>query len=151
MLGVDYSPTSIQLAEQIQQRRSEEADENEDAAAPVHFQQHDLLSPEHSPSRTFSVLLDKGTFDAISLSSTEDANGRRISEQYRARILPFLADNGLLILTSCNWTEPELRSWFEKDDGLLSYKTRLRYPSFRFGGIEGQTVVTLCFQKSPPP
>jgi hypothetical protein len=104
-----------------------------------------------SVGRKVSVLLDKGTFDAISLSSEKDSQGRRISERYRSSIKPFLEDGGLFLITSCNWTEEELRSWLEKEeegeDEIFKFRDRIKYPRFQFGGKEGQSVVTLCFEK----
>jgi SAM-dependent methyltransferase len=160
MLGVDYSMASVTLARQIETARlregqTAEADEDDEERvscfAPIEFQEHDLLSPDSSVSQTFDVLLDKGTFDAISLSSEVDSEGRRTSEQYRSRIKPFLRNGGLFVITSCNWTEDELRKWFETDvqdeAGVFRFDSRIRYPSFRFGGQEGQSVVTLCFKK----
>ncbi len=61
----------------------------------------------------FDVVLDKGTFDAISLSSTRDAAGRRLCESYASRVVPFMKSGiGILVVTSCNWTEEELVCWF---------------------------------------
>ena len=63
--------------------------------------------------QTFDVLLDKGTFDAISLSADRDELGRRVCENYAAVLLPWMTkDGGILIVTSCNWTEHELIAWF---------------------------------------
>jgi EEF1A lysine methyltransferase 2 len=154
MLGVDYSWPSIALATRIETKRRRKrhySDGVDDlgSLAPVDFQKLDILSPDDAVIRQFDVVLDKGTFDAISLSSETDSDGRRASEQYRSRIKPFLKPNGLFIITSCNWTEPELRKWFEVDDGegdMLVYEDRLTYPTFRFQGQEGQTVVTLIFK-----
>jgi EEF1A lysine methyltransferase 2 len=153
MLGVDYSATSVQLATQIERtrrERSQQADNDEIAGslASIEFQELNILCANASVSRQFDVMLDKGTFDAISLSSELDSQGRRTSEQYRSRIKPFLRKGGLFIITSCNWTEDELRKWFEvqDDDFKFVFEDRLRYPTFRFQGQEGQTVVTLCFR-----
>jgi EEF1A lysine methyltransferase 2 len=106
------------------------------------------------------VLYDKGTYDAISLSP-EDAAGKRA--QYRSMVhevcLPInaLADaneltvlaqmlltGGLFIITSCNWTEAELVSFFA-DDAVLCVRDRIEYPVFRFGGRSGQQVSTVIF------
>jgi EEF1A lysine methyltransferase 2 len=154
MLGVDYSPLSVQLARNIEKHRQEQIlDRDVDetwSSEPVYFQELDILSPQLKLSKQFDVLLDKGTFDAISLSSETDSHGRRTSEQYRSRIKPFLKGGGLLIITSCNWTEEELRNWFEVEEpdlGQFIYEDRIKYPTFRFQGQEGQSVVTLCFKK----
>lgn len=105
------------------------------------------------------MVLDKGTFDAISLSDERDAaSGRRIVEGYQARALRLVRPGGLLLITSCNWTEAELKTWFEGegegegaegggDDGRFVQAGRVKYPSFSFGGVKGQTISTLCFRK----
>ena len=120
MLGLDYSAPSIDLAKRIGQTRASQSSEDEEkgqiANLPIDFREFDILDSSTSIGSQVSVLLDKGTFDAISLSSEKDSRGRRISEQYRSRIKPFLEEGGLFLITSCNWTEEELRSWFEKDE-----------------------------------
>ncbi|KAE9965184.1 hypothetical protein BLS_007795 [Venturia inaequalis] len=179
MVGVDYSAASIRLARQIGQQRlsaststrkegepvdgdSESTDnavdhEHEETGGcnlPVQFEEYDTLNPTplpHSPQDGFDVLLDKGTFDAISLSSETDTSGRRTCELYSHCILPLLKPNGIFLITSCNWTEEELRSWFEKEttnDYKFKFHDRIKYPSFTFGGHKGQSVVTLCFEKT---
>ncbi|XXG96660.1 Mitochondrial-processing peptidase subunit alpha [Hypoxylon texense] len=191
MLGVDYSRRSVEFARRIARSRSrsagkkaeEEAEEEEEgkegtgeggeeeAEADVEFLEHDILRTPPSAllsgaqSRGWDVVLDKGTFDAISLSSETDGNGRRVSESYKARILPLVRDDGgLFLVTSCNWTEEELRGWFvnskgeedEEEEEGEDEETRawrfeevgkVEYPSFSFGGVKGQTISTLCFRK----
>lgn len=116
----------------------------------------------------WDVVLDKGTFDAVSLSGERDARGRRVCEGYAARVLQLLRPGGVFLVTSCNWTEAELRGWFEaKTRGTeteekgeeeataagtaagarLRLAGRIEYPSFSFGGVKGQTISTLCFEK----
>ncbi|ROT40350.1 S-adenosyl-L-methionine-dependent methyltransferase [Sodiomyces alkalinus F11] len=103
----------------------------------------------------WDVVLDKGTFDAVCLSPEQDAQtGRRVCEGYRARVLRLLKPGGLFLVTSCNWTEDELRAWFEDADtaevdeaGSLAAVGSIEYPSFQFGGAKGQAISTLCFQK----
>lgn len=143
MLGVDYSASSVVLAQQINGTRQESM---QDALGngSVTFSEYDILCGSDSLEAA-NVLLDKGTFDAISLSMINEATTR-----YRDSIKSLLLSNGYLIITSCNWTEKELRGWIEQDqsDSTSSFEfvDRVRYPSFRFGGHEGQSVVTLCFQ-----
>lgn len=152
LTGVDYSAHSIQLASQIAQSRS---------LTNVTFSEWDLINGppltsilQTSSTHTFDVVLDKGTFDAISLSDATDAAGRRICEGYRARVLPLLPKGGLFLITSCNWTEEELRGWFvgggdEQEDGEGTFEEagRVKYRTFSFAGVEGQTISTLCFRK----
>ncbi|KAK4140539.1 protein-lysine N-methyltransferase EFM4 [Dichotomopilus funicola] len=120
---------------------------------------------QHQPLPCWHIVLDKGTFDAVSLSGEHDAHGRRVFENYGARVLHLLRPGGLFLVTSCNWTEAELRDWFEVKTGVVAVgvpqgqgeeeekRFRLRlagkveYPSFRFGGVQGQTISTLCFEK----
>jgi EEF1A lysine methyltransferase 2 len=155
MLGLDYSQTSVELACQIEQARRESEVRDGDSvnnfnAGYVEFRQRDILSSSDCTEQ-FDVLLDKGTFDAISLSSDTDGTGRRICEKYRPSIKPLLKVGGLFVITSCNWTEEELKRWFLEDspdeDGIFELKDRLKYPTFRYQGQEGQTVVSLCFEK----
>lgn len=121
--------------------------------------------PLASPARTgaggrggWDVVLDKGTFDAISLSDERDALGRRVCEGYLGRVLRLVRPGGVFLVTSCNWTEAELVAWFTKGDGLgtengkgKSYRFeqvgRVDYRSFSFGGVKGQTISTVCFMK----
>ncbi|KAI1110263.1 hypothetical protein F5Y14DRAFT_444120 [Nemania sp. NC0429] len=121
------------IAEEEEQEQ-EEAEEEVD----VHFAEYDilhdpataLLDARFSPSAPagWDVVLDKGTFDAVSLSAetlldqaaTDTSAGprpRRLNEAYGSRILPLVREGGLFLVTSCNWTEAELRSWFE--DGAV--------------------------------
>ncbi|KAL7905915.1 S-adenosyl-L-methionine-dependent methyltransferase [Trichoderma velutinum] len=168
MLGVDYSAQSVALAQRIGETRdaeeeaeAEEGEKEEAAKTPsVRFLEWDLLAGPISPDDAasplsfapsqetlFDIILDKGTFDAISLSAANaDVNP---CEAYRKRLLQLLNPNGgVFLVTSCNWTEPELRSWFEEDeDGQLRVVGRVEYPTFTFGGVKGQTITTLCFRR----
>lgn len=151
MMGVDYSETSVKLARQIGEARI--STEEEESKTPITFEEFDILNPQSLPSAPeegFDVVLDKGTFDAISLSADTNAEGHRICEGYCEKVLPFVRSDGLFIITSCNWTEAELRKWFETDArrmGSFVLEDKIKYPSFKFGGAEGQSVVTLCFRK----
>jgi SAM-dependent methyltransferase len=165
MLGVDYSAASLKLARQIGENRAsqnpttqetDEEDQGEEEQVevkhiPVYFQEYDIFAPkplQHAPPTGFDIVLDKGTFDAISLSSEVDSSGRRLCESYCSHIKPLIREGGLFVITSCNWTEEELRAWFESGEGVgeLSFHDRIKYPRFTFGGKTGQSVVTLCFQ-----
>lgn len=162
-------------AQQGQQKEEQEAQPvvEDKVAEAIDFQIHDILTPSHplaakSPNggRGWDVVLDKGTFDAISLSSeTDPATGRRVSEKYRARVLPLVREGGLFLVTSCNWTEEELHKWFageqqqqegqeadqaeeaEERSWRFQQVGRVEYPSFSFGGVKGSTISSLCFRK----
>ena len=98
----------------------------------------------------FDIVLDKGTFDAISLAS--DAKDTRVCERYPNTVRHLIRKEGFLVVTSCNWTEEELVMWFTGAGGVNAQDRfvvwgRVEYPRFRFGGQEGQGVCTVCFQR----
>lgn len=103
-------------------------------------------------------MTDKGTFDAICLSEAKDERGRRICEGYRGRVGRLVRRGGLFVVTSCNWTEDELRKWFvgegaaEGGEGeeVIGFEEagRIQYRTFSFGGHRGQTISTLCFRRT---
>lgn len=96
----------------------------------------------------FDVVLDKGTFDAVSLSHEKDDRGRRVCEGYRDRVGRLVRKGGVLVVTSCNWTEEELMGWFEGEgEGGLERCGRVEYPVFRFGGRQGQSVHSVVFRR----
>ncbi len=122
----------------------------------IEFQEWDIMrsSPPSSWLEPgFDVVLDKGTFDAVSLSCETDEGGRRVCEGYRARVERLVRKGGVLVVTSCNWTEEELVGWFEGGDGDgdggggLERWGRVEYPVFRFGGKMGQSVQTVVFRR----
>ncbi|KAI8058191.1 S-adenosyl-L-methionine-dependent methyltransferase [Syncephalis plumigaleata] len=146
LTGVDYSPAAIALATALAEER--------EYANRIHYEPLDLLSlvnsDDSSTSNTmdhvnkwrgrFHVVLDKGTYDAISLHP----------DQKIAR------DTGLLLITSCNWTQSELEQRFDRrkqhnNESLLIYTIyyygHVNYPKFTFGGVTGQTISTVVFKK----
>lgn len=155
-LGVDYSPQSIALARQITVAKQAEADAEPDADSPnpVEFQEWDVIAGPFDTVLSgpqadgWDIVLDKGTFDAICLSDEQDAQGRRLCEGYRDRVLHLVKKGGIFLVTSCNWTESELQGWFERrgDDGF-DLAGKVEYKSFSFGGAKGQTISTLCFRR----
>ena len=171
MLGVDYSAGSIALATRIGAARGAGVDreatgdtEGDDLDG-VEFWEWDVLTgdygdvlprarsaakvEEEPPGDGWHVVLDKGTFDAVSLSAEEDAAGRRVYEAYGQRVFRLVRPGGLFLVTSCNWTEEELKVWFEKDfeGGRFVADGRVEYRAFSFGGVKGQTISTVCFQR----
>ncbi|KAI8715569.1 Protein-lysine N-methyltransferase EFM4 [Fusarium sp. LHS14.1] len=145
-LGVDYSPKSVSLARQIATTKESEN---------VEFEEWDVIAGPFdtvlngAQADGWDVVLDKGTFDAISLSDEKDTQGRRLCEGYRERVLQLVRRGGIFLVTSCNWTESELRSWFERRDGEgFEVAGRVEYRTFSFGGAKGQTISTLCFRRA---
>lgn len=95
--GVDYSKNAIDLATAISER--------EDCS--INFFVGNIL--EDVFETTYKVALDKGTYDAISLDP-EDPKTKRLT--YITNIHKILADKGIFIITSCNWTDIELIQQF---------------------------------------
>jgi len=152
MVGLDYSGASVRLARRVQEGRVERSGENgeeESGGDAVRFEEWDILNSGAGEwlGDGFDVVLDKGTFDAISLSGEVGAEGKRICEGYRERAEKLVKRGGRLLVTSCNWTEAELKWWFDVSGGGLVFEDSIRYPSFRFGGVEGTKVASVCFRK----
>ncbi|EAW11506.1 putative S-adenosylmethionine-dependent methyltransferase [Aspergillus clavatus NRRL 1] len=120
----------------------EKAEEN-----PIRFEEWDILNAEAGLAERrvdwfpygaggFDIVLDKGTFDAVSLSEetvaaaggegegetvTATAAGkvvqRRVCERYPGIARKLVRKGGFLVVTSCNWTEEELVRWFTSSEG----------------------------------
>jgi SAM-dependent methyltransferase len=129
LIGLDYSPESIQLCKQIATKEN----------VVVEFMQADILSNELSCIPVVDVFMDKGTFDAISLSGIPNA-----CKTYVDHIHGKLKPNGKIIITSCNWIEEELLEHFQP---LFQFYDRIKYPTFQFGGVVGQTITTIILEK----
>lgn len=140
LVGVDYSDQSVALAETLRDAR-------DDQYADIAFHEWDILSQTAGKwlGSGFDVVLDKGTFDAICLSQDTDEQGRRICESYREKVEPLVKSGGRFLITSCNWSEEELKGWF--NTGGFTFEGKVKYPSFTFGGKTGSSVATLCFHK----
>ena len=170
LLGVDYSASAVQLAQARARARGLEGR--------VDFQTWDVLAgsvdddvvscPAVKKAGGWDVVLDKGTFDAVSLSGDQlrpaetspdgEGRSRRIMsfEAYPSRVARLVRPGGIVLVTSCNWTEAELERWWTVPvDGLgadtaapqLLVLDRFKYPTFSFGGSKGQRVCTLVFTR----
>lgn len=149
-MGVDYSQRSIELAKRIAEGNGYGTTGS--MKPEIEFEHWDImkdtpgdiiLSGDNADG--WDVVLDKGTFDAISLSEEKDENGVRICEAYRDRVVRLVREQGILLVTSCNWTEAELKEWFECEE--LEVLDTIKYRSYRFGGREGQSISTVCFRR----
>ncbi|KAK6821583.1 Protein-lysine N-methyltransferase EFM4 [Aspergillus parasiticus] len=189
MVGVDYSARSVELARELQRLKIHSAyltdEEDEECAGDgdgvgtggdegeIRFEEWDILHSAEEVGEQgkldwfpygeggFDIVLDKGTFDAVSLSEEVvegDADTsvagkkvqRRVCEMYPGVARRLVKKGGFLVVTSCNWTEEELVMWFTREKGegdRLEVWGRVEYPRFRFGGKEGQGVCTVCFQR----
>lgn len=144
MVGVDYSSTSVQLARRVAAQRH-------DLRRLPQFEQWDILTDPPDPDWLkdgFDVILDKGTFDAISLMQRQGS--QHPCEIYRSKVTPLMKPGAFLFVTSCNWTKDELISWLTppENGGELRFYDEAAYPTFTFGGKEGQSVVTVICRRS---
>ena len=145
MIGVDYSETSVQLARGILAERQEHGSSS---SLSIQFEQWNLLSDDPGAwlKDGFEVVLDKGTFDAISLMHY-DAETEHPCETYRRRVTPLIKQGSFLFITSCNWTKDELVNWLATANSELAFYDQAKYPTFTFGGSTGQSVVTVIFRR----
>lgn len=159
MVGVDYSRGSVELARALHRPAPGSGSTPEQS---IRFEEWDILNAEPGdwfPEHGFDIVLDKGTFDAVSLSDEGDGV-KRVCERYPRIAAGLVRRGGFLVVTSCNWTETELVRWFLPgspgagavtsaggDTGVLEVWGRVEYPVFKFGGMEGQGVCTVCFQR----
>lgn len=163
MVGIDYSEQSVRLANHLKTRyASADSEEQRIDVGNVIFDVFDLITqkPEKAiwwpeAANGFDLVLDKGTFDAISLSAevaTDDSGvQRRVHELFPSKAAAWIRPGGYFLITSCNWTEEEIINWFTATagvQGVLKVIDKLKYKTFQFGGSKGQGVTTVCFQKA---
>ena len=122
--------------------------------------------PDHMK---YDLLLDKGTFDAISLM--EDF-GSEIRERYLKTTCSLLKEDGLFLITTCNWTGEEIVKHMATCTELIlncrlfptdlcefinyfgfyfsdySRTEVLPTPSMQFGGKQGNKVSVVVFRKN---
>ncbi|XP_037035354.1 EEF1A lysine methyltransferase 2 [Bradysia coprophila] len=132
LTGVDYSELAIELSQNIAK----------DQEIAVDYKVADLLDAECCVSLgLFDIVHDKGTYDAVSLHP-DDPKSKR--EMYMSNVYNMLQDDGLFIITSCNWTETELCKAFV--DKFVRHSV-IPAPSFKFGGKVGSVVTSIVFKK----
>ena len=167
MCGIDYSLPSIQLSRKLGQEIGFGCSEIEFEVCDVirdDWERNDWWpKSEANPSQAagWDIILDKGTFDAISLSAeTIDVpmspTPQKLCEIYPTQTTRMLKPGGFLLITSCNWTQDEVIHWFtssspvveeDQDKPKLEVFAKLKYTSFKFGGAEGTGVCTVCFRR----
>jgi len=156
MVGVDYSEQAVKLCKRVDLTKDMSGGGNDETGAEIdrnnrrkgiEFETWDMMrdKPLSGWGEGFDVVLDKGTFDAVSLSAETDVEGKRIHEGYREKVESLAKKGGLVLVTSCNWTEEELKGWFE--GGQLQAVGRVEYRVFSFGGQNGQSVCSVCFRR----
>ncbi|KAF5367445.1 hypothetical protein D9758_003657 [Tetrapyrgos nigripes] len=143
--GIDYSPDAVNLSQAIAATREMNT---------IQFNVCNFLA-EDTPTlpkmagstlEAWDLLLDKGTYDAIGLGVKDD-EGKSPAAKYPARAARLMKPGGFFLITSCNFTEDELKTAFSACDTGLQYHSRIQHPTFSYGGKSGSIVSTVAFQK----
>jgi SAM-dependent methyltransferase len=165
LTGSDYSDAGLELAAAVAAKRgvrtaraaAAEARSVAAAAAPAPASPHITLVKDDAtdsklPGASFDLITDKGTLDAIALSSA----GAAAAAAYIRCAARLLAPDGAFVVTSANATLDELTALVEgatSQEGedvvpRLTYSDHVRdYPSFSFGGRVGTRVATAAFKR----
>ena len=134
LIGTDYAPAAVEFARSLASK---------EGCAHTQFVVDDFLQSSllsASPACCFSLILDKGTYDAISLrSDSKEARGKYI-QTVRQLIVP---EKGRFLITSCNWTRDELVAHFTPAGFVV--EGQIDYPTFQFGGGKGSTTSSVIF------
>ncbi|KAL1703574.1 S-adenosyl-L-methionine-dependent methyltransferase [Schizophyllum commune] len=150
LCGIDYSADAVALAKSIAEARG-------GGLQDITFEERNFLTEEivglagagseESTQNTASwdLVLDKGTYDAIALGE-KDEKGLSPAVGYPARAARLLKPGGFFLITSCNFTEEELKASFTAE-GTLEYHSRVKHRTFSFGGQSGSVICTVAFRK----
>lgn len=145
LTGLDYSAQAVEFSRKIAETENIKEVEFRHAD----FLENDDWNPE---KQLWDVVLDKGTLDAIALGTKmygadeDEGKGRTGVQQYALRVPEFVKPGGMVLITSCNFTEAELISCMTASGQLTAWKS-IEYPTFEFGGAKGQTVCSIAFLK----
>ncbi|XP_077094338.1 EEF1A lysine methyltransferase 2 [Siphateles boraxobius] len=131
LTGIDYSTAAVELTINILE---------EEGLRNVKIQVEDFLNPS-TELKGFDVCIDKGTFDAISLSPEDREESKK---QYVTSLRTVMQPGGFFIITSCNWTKEQLLQIFNPSFELVC---ELPTPRFQFGGVTGNSVTALVFKQ----
>ncbi|KAI8988419.1 S-adenosyl-L-methionine-dependent methyltransferase [Mycotypha africana] len=161
--GIDYSESAIKLAKAVAKERGLDW---------IRYDAVDFLTnPNWAGSMKYKLILDKGTYDAISLhpdqvtAKKEGLPGPR--EKYVESVRQLIdPKDGYFLISSCNWTKEELIENFKQCKSYLGYAlfkynqklttlfiryidftfhSNVEYPVFEFGGHSGSKIVTVAF------
>ncbi|KAJ0169594.1 hypothetical protein K1T71_014779 [Dendrolimus kikuchii] len=130
LLGIDYCQEAISLAEKVANKELPH----------IKFQMFDITTDDVRELGKFGIVHDKGTYDAVGLNPENPKHHR---EQYINRVAEMMKDDGLFIITSCNWTDEELTKQFSEK---LKLKCVIPTPQFTFGGKIGSVVSSVVFE-----
>lgn len=123
LTGIDYSPLSLVLAQEVEDTRREaiidEIDEEEGEVindVTTDWRAADLLR-HNFEGEVWDLVMDKGTFDALCLSDevVEEEGGRLPSRVYPEKVSKLVKEGGFFLITSCNFTEEEIKARWTVD------------------------------------
>lgn len=110
LTGIDYSSSAITLAQSVAKERGRDD---------IVYETVDFVKGGWEAPKMFDLVLDKGTFDAISLhpdqelAKSQGVPGPR--EAYVSSVYHLMDKaKGTLLITSCNWTMDELINHFKQ-------------------------------------
>ncbi|ORX34826.1 hypothetical protein BD324DRAFT_635196 [Kockovaella imperatae] len=117
---------------------------------PVDWRVGDLLTD--TMDETWDLVLDKGTFDALCLSNTpvKGTEGKLPSQVYPEKVSQLVKEGGYFLITSCNFTEEEIKRRWTKDGLGFRFHSSVPHPTYTFGGKKGSVVCTVALQKVTP-
>ncbi|XP_025422837.1 EEF1A lysine methyltransferase 2 [Sipha flava] len=131
LYGIDYSAPAIKLANSIVEDQKIEH---------ITLKEFNFLTDDVKSLSTFALVLDKGTYDVISMND-ENNEKRNI---YKKNIINLLQQKGKLLIISCNWTQLELNEQFNDSFQIIHI---IPTPSFQFGGAVGNTLSATLYEK----
>jgi SAM-dependent methyltransferase len=128
LTGIDYSEGSTRLSRSIEANRRDtleaDAEENDEVVNPVEvdWRTGDLLADDMEEQ--WDLVLDKGTFDALCLSQEVVAErGNRLpSVVYPEQVAKLVNTGGFFLITSCNFTEEEIKRRWTKEGLGFQYQ-----------------------------
>lgn len=128
LTGIDYSAGSTALSARIEKQRREtlpdEIDDDDEVIneVEVDWRTHDLLREDIGEE--WDLVLDKGTFDALCLSQerVQEKGGRLPSVVYPEQVAKLVRPGGFFLITSCNFTEEEIRRRWTKEGLGFEYQ-----------------------------
>lgn len=144
LAGIDYSSPATRLAQSIAKNKG-------NGAQNILFTTLDFLTKELTEDvrESWDLLLDKGTFDAIALGE-KDRNGLSPAVKYPERVVRLLKPGGIFLITSCNFTEYELKTAFLTPETGLVYHSRIQHRVYSYGGQSGSICASIALQKPVP-
>ncbi|KGB78199.1 hypothetical protein CNBG_3761 [Cryptococcus deuterogattii R265] len=156
LTGIDYCEPAKILAEGVEAAKRESLEDEMDPEdvenqCTTEWRVADLLRHDFE-AENWDLVMDKGTYDALCLSDEpveEDEQKRLPSGVYPERVAKLVKPGGFFLITSCNFTEEEIKERYSKEGLNLTFHSSVPHPTFSFGGKKGSTVCTVAFQKAP--